>query len=621
MADKLWEKARGFLSKVYSEDQVEYILEQAENLRRQNESGAKSKGSLQDKITYKDAAVVVYANSIVDPDGKDKPLAVLREFIERFSLDEVITVIHILPFYPWDTDRGFSVKDYYKVYPEYGDWQDIKSLAEKSRLMFDFVLNHASIDNPLVQYALIQRHIDKDDPQYSKYAEYKDFVIAFDDESRPSDAVLSKLTHPRPNPVLTPYVVFKKMEAGRSFYKAILGRREYDPKEAEVIGEGWVWTTFSRPRKADGSEDTRQVDLNYANPKVLVEALKIMLFYIKQGASFLRLDAVGYLWKELGTPSVHHKKTHNILKFMREFLNITAPDVVFIAEVNERFDKVVEYLGEDNAIESDIVYQFTNFVLAVYSLFSQDPSLYADWYKKTKKVKGRQFVTVLGTHDGMGIKPLRGILSDEAIEEFAYRVVKEHNALPNFAYLPGGKKIIYELCSTPWNLINGEGIFDEQKALRRYLMIFALGLMVKGLPAVYINGLLGSKNYLPEKGLDENRTVNREVFWKEKLFAVLGSEGRQKKIFSEIQRILRIRSRIRFFSPWEFFPQLKTEGSLLIFFYPDESISEFLAVYNFSEKEKIFRFSGRMKDLITDRILEDRIKMPSFGFAWLLRKK
>ncbi len=619
MSDKVWEKAKRFLAKVYPEDQVEYILEQAERLRQQNKLPSKYKGSLREKITHKDAALIIYANSIVDPEGKEKPLVVLKEFIERFSLDEVITVIHILPFYPWDTDRGFSVKDYYKVDPAYGDWQDIKALAEKSRLMFDFVLNHASVENPLVQYALIERHIDKSDPQYSKYAEYKDFVIAFDRDARPADDILAKLTRPRPNPVLTPYIVFRKGDADKIFYKAILGQREHAPEDAEVIGEGWVWTTFSRPKRPDGSEDTRQVDLNYANPKVLVEALKIMLFYVKQGASFLRLDAVGYLWKELGTPSVHHEKTHNILKFMREFLNITAPDVVFIAEVNERFDKVVEYLGEEDAIESDIVYQFTNFVLAVYSLFNQDPSVYADWYKKTKEVAGRQFITVLGTHDGMGLKPLRGILSDDEIEEFAQRVVREHKALPNFAYLTGGKKIIYELCSTPWNLINGEGVFDEETAFRRYLMIFALGLMVKGLPAVYINGLVGAENYFPEQGLDENRTVNREVFAKDKLFAALESEGRPKKILTEIKRILKIRSRLRFFSAWEFFPQVKVEGQVLVFFYPDERRSEFVAVYNFAGEDKLFQFSGQRKDLITDKIFQDKINLPPFGFAWLLR--
>ncbi len=806
-----WEYIEKVLSEVYGKMEGEELVKELQKLAK---TFPKSEGKdLQSKISEKDAALIIYANSIIDKTGRKKPLQVLEEFIDRFKLKDIFTVVHILPFYPWDTDRGFSVKDYFKVNPEYGDWEDIKRLSKKVRLMFDFVLNHASVENPLVQKALIERHLDKNDPRYKEYEPYKDFVIAYSKEDKPSEELLKKLARPRPNPVLTPYVVYEVMEdfksedvyvfidasnfiyaakrvgwrvdfeklfyylkfrykatrilffAGRigeekqdrffeklreigyelyltdvkffkdgkakadvdsrltlevmkniedfreaifltgdedyywlfkhlqekgkklrliSFrhntarklrklfgarftpfddFKALFeykkkGRTRYAysprgimlkfyqryylrsrgevllkttlkaclgedtlPEDREkvvrVLGKGYVWTTFSRPKRPDGTEDTRQVDLNYANPKVFLEAVKIILFYIQKGAKFLRLDATAYLWKELGTPSVHLRKTHLILRSIRAFLDMVAPDVVFIAEVNERQSKVFEYFGDKEQVESDLVYQFTNFALALYSLLYRDGRLYAKWYKTTKVAEGRQFITVLGSHDGMGVKPLRDLLTTDEIEEFAQRLVKEHGGLPNFAFLPGGRKIVYEVCSTPWNLINGEK-WKGEEALRRYFLIVALGLMVKGLPAFYINGLFGAKNYFPQGGLDENRTVNRQIFTKQELFPKL-EKGFHAEVLKKLVEILKVRASLPYFSPWKYFPEVSAlnGGKVLKFEVKEKGDTKFLTLYNLSEKKQKVDLGGfRGKDVFGSKALNGRVELPGFSFIW-----
>jgi len=385
-----WKYIEQTLGEIYGKKKGKWL---AGELKKLANSLAKQRGkNLKKKISEKDAALIVYANSIIDKTGKKKPLQVLQEFIEKFNLEKIFPVIHILPFYPWDTDRGFSVIDYRKVNPEYGSWNDIKRLSQKVRLMFDFVLNHASIQNPLVQKALIERHLEKNDRRYKHYEPYKDFVIAYTKENKPSEKDLKKLARPRASPVLTPYLVY---ELKSRQLKAVLGKDplpEDQNKIGKILGKGYVWTTFSRPKRPDGTEDTKQVDLNYSNPGVFLEAIKIMLLYIKKGARLLRLDATAYIWKELGTSSLHLKKAHLILQSIRAFLEIVAPEIIFIAEVNEEQNKVFEYLGSKKQIESDLVYQFTSFALAIYSLIYQDGRVYAKWYKTTKKARGRQFI-------------------------------------------------------------------------------------------------------------------------------------------------------------------------------------------------------------------------------------
>ncbi len=527
------------LKRVYGGD-FEKIKEQMLSLVKRKRFS--DEGSLDSS----DIVLITYADSIKSEDDSEKPLVVLREFLRRFLAD-TIKIVHILPFYPWDTDRGFSIMDYRDVDKRFGNWEDIRKLSQEFNLMFDFVLNHASINNPLVKNSLIEKHLSHSDRRYERYKRYKDFVITFSDEEKKKvEPLLKKVVRPRATPLLTHYVVYEK----KGELDAVLGYLEKGGRgDLKILGEGWVWTTFSRPRK-DGKEMTRQVDLNYHNPHLFLEMAKTLAFYLEKGARWIRFDAAGYLWKKLGSTCVHKKEDHLLLSVLTRLAKLFESSAITIAEVNERQSRAFEYLEEEGKKEVDLVYQFTHFVLAVYSLYKEDARLYSQWLESTAKVKGRQFVTVLGSHDGMGLKPLRDVLSEEEINKFAFSLKEKNKCLLNYSYLPGGKKVLYEVCGTAWSLINGGSNLPFSLQLKRYLAVLSLGLLVKGVPALYINSVFGSENYYPPSGLDEARTLNRESFLKEYLFKELVNDSSHyRQVYREVVNLLRIRKQEKVFNP------------------------------------------------------------------------
>ena len=476
-----------------------------------------------------DVALIAYADSIRGTAGA--PLKALRRFVERY-LERTINTLHLLPFFPWDTDRGFSVQDYRAVDPRNGTWADIEALArEFSHLMVDLVINHASLDNPLVQGAL------------TGYPRYRDFVIRYDDGAQPDAAALAKLTRPRPDPVLTRYFIVATGGHKRATF-------DPDAESANATG-GWVWTTFSRPLNADGSAGTRQVDLNFRNPRVLLEMLEVLLCYREHGADWVRLDAAGYMWKELGTASIHHPNTHRLLQVLRDALAGRA-ELVSVAEVNEPQDTVLPYLGSaDAGVESDLAYQFAHFPLAVHALHSGDARHYKRWLGTLEPFAGRQFITVFGSHDGMGRKPVLGLLPDADLERMVQDLVDRHGALPNYARQAGGGRIVYELCATPWSLINRADADEPlQLQVARYTACAALGLVLRGVPAFYINGLLGVPNRLDPRRLDENRSINREQFDEQALYAELDDRGNQmRQVLERLLHLIAVRTREPAFAP------------------------------------------------------------------------
>jgi len=545
------------LSTLYSRKETEGFIRALETLLkafdglRPHESPHK-KGGIPGKRRQRavdDACLVCYADTFVDPAFQKKPLRLLKEFLERYRIPDRLPLLHLLPFFPWDTDRGFSVTDYFQVHPDYGSWQDIASLARSVSLMFDFVINHASIENPLVKSALIERHLSPEDPRYARFAPFKDYVIAFSDAERPPDGALQGLVRPRATPVLTPYTVGAKKE-GSLFVALGSAEKALLRKDTKAIGTGWAWTTFSRPARPDGSTATRQVDLNFNNPAVLLEAVKILLHYIGQGATHIRLDAVAYIWKNIFSTSIHEPGTHALLRIIRRIITRVSPDTRLVAEVNEPQERIVSYLGTRRRRECDLVYQFTHFPLAAYSVLTGDGRPYAQWLKSLGPFGGRQFITILGSHDGMGLKPAYGWLSPKKIKALVDTLVLEHGALPNDAALPGGGKIIYEVCATPWNLINNpKKDTSDPLSLSRYLSVVALGLLVRGIPAFYINGLIGAEN-APLDSLDENRSINRLRFDAECLFEQLdGGSLRMKRVMEGIFNLLETRRKEPAFDP------------------------------------------------------------------------
>jgi sucrose phosphorylase len=622
----MWDKIHKNLRNIYSDKESRLALAELKLIVqtfKKNNSKLKNK---KQKIDSSSQALITYANTIKDGKGKKTPLATLLKFINKQKITNRLKIIHILPFYPWDTDRGFSVIDYYKVNPKDGNWDDIKKLSDNVELMFDFVANHASIDNPIIQGALIERHLESNNPKYNNYKKYKDFVTVYSYDDKPSIEDLEKLARPRPNPVLTNYYITKN---NRGNYKALLGSPTVTESNRlnNILGKGWVWTTFSRPQRSDGTEETKQVDLNFANPKVLIESIKILLFYVEKGATLIHLDAIGYIWKQLGSTSLHEPEAHLILETIHDVMKVAAPFVTTIAEVNEPQKKVLKYLGSAGHEESDLVYQFTHFPLAVYAVLTGNAIPYQKWLRTLRTFKGKRFITVLGSHDGMGLKPVRGFLTESQINRLTDILINKHHTLPNTAHLPGGKEIVYELCATPWNLINQPKSKDDIKLqINRYLAVVALGLSLQGIPAIYFNGLVGSPNFYPADGLDENRTVNREVFDYSKLTKILGDEKSHMHIvLKNILKLLKIRKNETLFNPFGVnFVPVDFKNKSIIGIKLDDNNKHLLSIINVSNiKQEInIKTSSSYIDLISKKQFKIKnasppITLSPYQILWL----
>ena len=447
-------------------------------------------------ITQRDSILITYPDQIQHADQHS--LAVLAQFCEHYLMDTV-TGIHILPFYPWTSDDGFSVRDYREVDPRYGTWQDIERLGHHFRLMFDAVINHISVSSIWFQSMLAG------DPKYRDY-----FVIP----SKGDD--LSRVVRPRALPLLTVYQT--------------------------VEGEKKIWTTFS----AD------QVDLNYANPNVLMEILDILLFYVSKGAEFIRLDAIAYLWKEPGTSSISLPQTHRIIQLFRTVLDVVAPYVMLITETNVPHADNISYFG-NGTNEAQMVYNFSLPPLVLHAFQTGSAEALSRWAKGLELPSDKvTFFNFLASHDGIGLNPLRGILPEKEIEEVVSRG-KSHGGLVSYKTDVDGSQIPYELNINYFDALNDPNN-DEPLDLQvdRFITAHSILLAMKGLPAIYFHSLFGSRSW--QEGVQitgHNRTINRRKFqWEELVSAISDPKTLQVRVLFRLGHLLKIRRRHTAFHPF-----------------------------------------------------------------------
>lgn len=409
------------------------------------------------ELTEKDSLLITYGDQLISPD--EKPLQTLGEFSREY-LRGVIGGIHILPFYPWTSDDGFSVTDYREVDPALGEWDDISALQKNFRLMFDGVINHISSQSEWFKSFL------NGDAQYADY-----FILA---EESPA---LSKVVRPRALPLLTLF---------------------HTPS-----GEKRVWTTFS----AD------QIDLNYQNPEVLFEILDILLMYVERGATFIRLDAIGYLWKEIGTTCIHLPQTHQMIQFLRAVLDDVAPFVQLITETNVPHIDNISYFG-DGTNEAQLVYNFALPPLVLHTFRVGDASALSDWAKELTLPSDRvTFFNFLASHDGIGLNPVRGILPEQDIEALVEKTL-EHGGLISYKHNSDGSQSPYEMNISYFDaLSNPQGNEPLELQAARFMAAQSIMLSLVGVPGIYFHSLFGSRSW--RAGVDvtgRNRTINRQKF-------------------------------------------------------------------------------------------------------------
>lgn len=419
------------------------------------ESFPAKKKKRKEYFSEKDIVLITYGDSLQGSDAA--PLDTLIGFACK-KLKNIFSTIHILPFYPYSSDDGFSVIDFFAVNPELGTWDEIKRLGNHFDLMFDFVLNHISSKSEwFIQYLAGEKG-------------FEDLAI----EVNPSTD-LSRVTRPRSLPLLT----------------------EYQKKTGESV---WVWTTFS----AD------QIDLNFKSIHVLEKMVKVLLHYVENGARIIRMDAIAYLWKEAGTSCIHLKQTHEVVKLFRSIFNLLAPDVMNLTETNVPHDENIRYFGNGKD-EAQMVYNFSLPPLLLYTFVKETTSILSRWAKSlVLESPDNTFFNFTASHDGIGVRPLEGLLPAGEIDDLI-KIVKKNGGRISYKQNTDGSESPYELNITYVDAMwRNFGKTDEYHA-KRFLASQSIMLSLPGVPAIYIHSLLGSRNWLAGvKQTGRARTINRE---------------------------------------------------------------------------------------------------------------
>ncbi len=482
-------RIRRRLSRLYP-DKVETLARRFYHLVGRYGVGVNPAG-VDGRWSQKDAFLITYAD-MVQREG-EAPLKTLRRFLSA-RLRGAVSTVHILPFCPWSSDDGFSVIDYRAVEPDYGTWADIGGLGQDFKLMFDLVLNHCS----------------RRSSWFNDYVKGVQPARDYFHELDPGTDV-SAVIRPRPTPLLS------KVQTRR--------------------GVRHVWTTFS--------ED--QVDLNWANPDVLFEFLDILLLYAANGASAIRLDAVAFLWKELGTSCLHLPETHEAVKLIRDVLEVVAPEMIVLTETNVPHEENISYFGDGD--EAHMVYQFSLPPLLLHGLLNDETAHLKSWADSLPPPgDGRTFLNFTASHDGVGVRPLTGLVPDGELDALIEQV-RARDGEVSWRDNGDGTQSPYELNISWYSAMSEPGNPDLGR--RRFLCSQAVAMALQGIPAVYFHNLVACGNW--SEGVEESgrkRTINRRKWKEDELEARLADpDGQAAIVLQAMTQMLLRRSEHAAFHP------------------------------------------------------------------------
>jgi sucrose phosphorylase len=452
-------------------------------------------------FTQEDSLLITYGDMVAPPKRgdvgggggvpQDAAAARLAGFIGD-RLGGLFSYIHILPFFPYSSDDGFSVIDYRSVDPALGGWNDIAAVGKGRSLAFDLVINHASAKSAwFTAFKAGKKPYDR-------------FFI-----TRPLDYDSGTVLRPRTHPLITPV----RLDDGRT------------------VG---VWTTFS----AD------QVDLDFSEPAVLAEFIDIMLGYAARGAGLLRLDAIAYLWKEDGTSCAHLPQTHAVVKLLRGVIDALGLDMVVLTETNVPHDENMSYFGSGD--EAHMVYNFSLPPLVLHAFATGDTGPLARWAAGLVVPPGGTMLNFLASHDGIGVTPARNLVADF---DRSIEAVVDRGGLVSYKATPDGP-VPYELNVSWADAVARPGAGDAERA-RALIASYAVACAMDGVPALYFHSMFGSRCWREGPALlGYNRAINRERPALDELGAELDTPGSMRAIsFAGLSSLLRERARRPAFSP------------------------------------------------------------------------
>ncbi len=440
-----------------------------------------------------DSLVITYGDSVLA--DNEKPLQTLNRFLDKYMRSS-ISGVHILPFYPFTSDDGFSVLDYSSVNESLGDWNDIQAIANNYSLMADLVVNHCSA-----------RSLWFENFKKSRNPGHNFFYTASPEDD------LSAVVRPRTNDLL---------------------------REVETVeGTQHVWCTFSHD----------QVDLNFRNPEVLKQFVSIIKQYLDNGVRIFRLDAIAFLWKEIGTSCLNLQQTHELVRLFRTLIEQAQHDAIIITETNIPNRENLAYFGDAN--EAHCIYNFSLPPLLVNSLVTGRCVYLKQWLMSMPPARnGTAYLNFVASHDGIGLRPAEGLLSDTEITTLV-ETMQGFGGHVSWRALDDGASKPYEINISLFDALQGTVHGTDKLGLQRFICAHAIMLALEGIPAIYIHSLVGTRNdYQRVENSGHNRAINRHQWDYSELEKALGDgNSTHHQVYSQIKMLLKIRRRQTAFHP------------------------------------------------------------------------
>lgn len=440
-----------------------------------------------------DAIMITYADSLLSE--SEKPLDTLKNFLDEYCAD-AINGVHILPFFPYSSDDGFSVIDFSSVNEGLGDWSNIQSISSSYKLMSDLVINHCSARSKWFEN--FQKQIDPG----------KDFFFTCE----PGDDV-SQVVRPRTNRLLYPVDT--------------------------ANGIKYVWCTFSHD----------QVDLDFSNPEVLKKFIEIIRYYLDMGVKIFRLDAVAFLWKKVGSSSINLPETHELVRLIRTLIEHAQSDAVIITETNIPNIENMSYFGNQN--EAHWIYNFSLPPLLVNCLLTGNSQHIRQWLMSMPAaINGTSYFNFIASHDGIGLRPLEGLISNDE-EQAMIATLQKFGGKISWRAISDNESKPYEINIALYDALKGSIKGEDQYNFVRFICAHQIMLGLQGVPAFYVHSLLATGNdYQRYFNSGHNRCINRHKWQYEELKPLLDNpQTEHHQVFYKLKDLIQLRAKQAAFHP------------------------------------------------------------------------
>lgn len=502
-----------------------------------------------------EVALITYGNTFI---GESQPhLQSLRSvWDDHFA--QVFSTVHVLPFFPSSSDGGFAVVDYRSIDVELGDWSDLADVVGDGGLMVDLVCNHGSAQSEwFVQFL-------------NDEAPGRDYYM-----TAHSQADVSMVTRPRTHPLLREVMT--------------------------AAGARHVWATFSHD----------QIDFDFSNPDVLVEFCSVLGFYLSQGATRVRLDAIAYLWKQIGTRCIHLPETHQIVKLMRALVELRDPTALLITETNVPHGDNTSYFGDGD--EAHVVYNFTLAPLIVWSLITGQADTITSWLGRLDPVPdGCAFLNFIASHDGLGLRPIEDLISAAELQPVIDAATEVGGSFSAYS-APGGPRP-YELNVSLADLLAGVAGATAQ----RFVLAHALMLAVQGIPAFYVHSMLVSPGEIEDAAASGHmRDINRGKVTVEQANERLAT-GWRADVFRLVAALIQLRRAQPAFAP-DAAQTVHVLDDRVVAIERSSGTQVILALHNVSEEPVTVSVAEAfgVQDLVTGESVERQLTLAPWQAAWL----